>query len=83
MGIKVVPNGYPVPTPPELVLEVIDGLKSAGIKLQDMVVFDRYGLEFRTAKYKDILPDGVACGGLTPVQPAPGPITDQVRWQRS
>ena len=47
-------------TSPELVLEVIDGLRSAGIKLKDMVVFDRYGLEFREARYQEILPDGVA-----------------------
>ena len=76
VGIKVVPNGYPgVHTSPELILEVIDGLKSAGIKLKDMVVFDRYGLEFREARYKDILPDGVASGGLTPVAWDPGQLT--------
>jgi hypothetical protein len=68
VGIKVVPNGYPgAHTSPELILEVIDGLRSAGIKLKDMVVFDRYGLEFQQARYQDILPDGVARGGLTPV----------------
>ena len=42
---------------------MIDGLQSAGIKLKDMVVFDRYGLEFREARYQDILPDGVARAG--------------------
>lgn len=63
VGIKVVPNGYPgAHTSPELVLEVIDGLRSAGVNLKDMVVFDRYGLEFRTARYQEILPDGVAWG---------------------
>ena len=32
VGIKVVPNGYPgAHTSPELILEVIDGLRSAGI----------------------------------------------------
>jgi uncharacterized protein (DUF362 family) len=76
VGIKVVPNGYPgAHTSPELVLEVIDGLRSAGIKLKDMVVFDRYGLEFRTARYQEILPDGVAWGGLTPVEWDPGQLT--------
>ena len=45
---------------------MIDGLRSAGIKLKDMVVFDRYGREFREAGYQKILPDGVAWGGLTP-----------------
>jgi uncharacterized protein (DUF362 family) len=67
VGIKVVPNGYPgAHTSPELILEVIDGLRSAGIPLKDMVVFDRYGREFREAGYQKILPDGVAWGGLTP-----------------
>jgi uncharacterized protein (DUF362 family) len=73
VGIKVVPNGYPgAHTSPELILEVIDGLQSAGIKLKDMVVFDRYGLEFRAARYHEILPAGVAWGGLTPVEWDPG-----------
>jgi hypothetical protein len=59
VGIKVVPNGYPgAHTSPELILEVIDGLKSAGIKLKDMVVFDRYGLEFRTAVTRTFCPKG-------------------------
>jgi uncharacterized protein (DUF362 family) len=76
VGIKVVPNGFPgAHTSPELVLEVIDGLKAAGIKLKDMVVFDRYGREFQTAGYQKILPDGVAWGGLTPEAWDPGQLT--------
>jgi hypothetical protein len=75
VGIKVVPNGYPgAPTSNELILEVIDGLRLAGIKLKDMVVFDRYGLEFREARYQEILPEGVAWGGLTPVAWDPGQL---------
>ncbi len=75
VGIKVVPNGYPgAHSSPDLVLEVIDGLRSAGIKLKDMVVFDRYGLEFREARYQEILPDEVARGGLTPVAWDPGQL---------
>ena len=75
VGIKVVPNGYPgAHSSYELVLEVIDGLKAAGIRLKDMVVFDRYGLEFRAARYPEILPEGVAHGGLTPVAWDPGQL---------
>jgi hypothetical protein len=75
VGIKVVPNGYPgAHTSYELILEVITGLLAAGIKLKDMVVFDRYGLEFKDARYKEILPDSVACGGLTPVAWDPGQL---------
>src|SRR5262245_783841 len=67
VGIKVVPNGHPAhPTSPELVLEVIDGLVAAGVKLKEIVVFDRYQGEFRAAGYQKILPDGVTFGGLTP-----------------
>ena len=76
VGIKVVPNGYPgAHTSHELVLDVIAGLRSAGINLKDIVVFDRYGLEFREARYQEILPAGVACGGLTPVAWDPGQLT--------
>jgi uncharacterized protein (DUF362 family) len=75
VGIKVVPNGHPgAPTSPELVLEVIDGLKAAGIKLKDMVVFDRYTREFLQANYQKILPEGVAWGGLTPDAWDPGQL---------
>ena len=67
VGIKVVPNGQPLcPTSPELVLEVIEGLKSAGVKLKDMVVFDRYEEEFRLPGYDKVLPREVTRGGLTP-----------------
>src|SRR5262249_26525619 len=67
VGIKVVPNGFPLaPTSSELILEVIEGLKSAGVKTKDMVVFDRYKSEFMTAGIHKILPDGIAWGGLTP-----------------
>lgn len=67
VGVKVVPNGHPMaPTSPELILEVIAGLKSAGVRLRDIVVFDRYKSEFLTAGYHKILPEGVAFGGLTP-----------------
>jgi hypothetical protein len=66
VGIKVVPNGYPLAhSSYELVLEVIDGLKSAGVKPKDMIVFDRYKSEFMSAKMHEIVPDGIAWGALT------------------
>jgi hypothetical protein len=75
VGIKVVPNGYPgAHTSHELLMEVIIGLRAAGINLKDMVVFDRYGLEFREARYQEILPAGVVFGGLTPVAWDPGQL---------
>ncbi len=67
VGIKVVPNGWPYAhTSHELVLEVIDGLKSAGVKTNDMFVYERYRGEFMTAEYQKILPAGIKWGGLTP-----------------
>jgi uncharacterized protein (DUF362 family) len=67
VGIKVVPNGAPAhPTSPELILEVIEGLKSAGVKTKDMIVFDRYKGEFIGAKLHQALPAGIAWGGLSP-----------------
>lgn len=67
VGIKVVPNGAPAaPTSAELVLEVIDGLKSAGIKTSDMIVFDRYKEELMGSGLHKALPEGILWGGLTP-----------------
>ena len=67
VGIKVVPNGHPMaPTSHELVLEVIEGLKAAGVKTKDMFVYDRYRSEFMNAGYQNILPADVKWGGLTP-----------------
>lgn len=67
VGIKVVPNGHPMaPTSHELVLEVIEGLKSAGVKPRDMFVYDRYRGEFMGAGYQNILPPDIRWGGLTP-----------------
>ncbi|WP_435007165.1 DUF362 domain-containing protein [Tundrisphaera lichenicola] len=67
VGIKVVPNGHPMaPTSPELVLEVIEGLKAAGVKTTDMFVYDRYKGEFMGPGYDKILPPEIRWGGLTP-----------------
>jgi hypothetical protein len=68
VGIKVVPNGAPRhPTSVELVLEVIEALKVAGVKTKDMIVFDRYASELQGSKIPDGLPSGIAWGGLTPL----------------
>ena len=67
VGIKVVPNGYPLAhSSPELMLEVIEGLKAAGVKTTDMFVYDRYRGEFMGAKMHEAVPDGIKWGGLTP-----------------
>jgi hypothetical protein len=67
VGIKVVPNGFPLAhSSPELMLEVIEGLKAAGVKTNDMFVYDRYRGEFMAAGMHKAVPDGIKWGGLTP-----------------
>jgi hypothetical protein len=67
VGIKVVPNGQPYAHSSfEMVLEVIEGLKTAGVKTKDMFVYDRYRGEFMQAGYHKILPSDIRWGGLTP-----------------
>lgn len=66
VGIKMNPVGNPLAnSSTELTLEVIDGLKSAGVKVTDIFVFDRYRNMFLDAKMDEGLPDGVRWGGLT------------------
>ena len=45
-------------------LEVIDGLKAAGVKTKDIVVFERYRDEFIGAKMHEAVPEGIAWTGL-------------------
>ena len=42
VGIKINPCGYPVCTGPEVLMPVIEGIQSAGVKIQDIVVYERY-----------------------------------------
>jgi len=68
VGIKVVPNGQPqAHSSFEIVLEVIEKLRAAGVKAGDIFVYDRYREEFMAAGYHQILPDGIHWGGLDPV----------------
>ncbi|RUL88529.1 DUF362 domain-containing protein [Tautonia sociabilis] len=65
VGIKMNPVGNPLAnSSSELMLEVIEGLKAAGVKPRDMVVFERYRDEFIGAKMHEAVPDGIAWTGL-------------------
>jgi hypothetical protein len=65
VGIKMNPVGNPLAnSSSELMLEVIDGLKAAGIKPRDIVVFERYRDEFVAAKMHEAVPDGIDWCGL-------------------
>ena len=57
------PVGNPLAnTSSELMLEVIEGLKAAGVKTKDMFVFERYRDEFIDAGMHKAVPDGIALG---------------------
>jgi uncharacterized protein (DUF362 family) len=78
VGIKMNPVGNPLAnTSSELMLEVIEGLKSAGVKTRDMFVFERYKQEFIAAGMHKAVPDGVRWGGLTPEN---DPSQLQIAW---
>lgn len=65
VGIKMNPVGNPLAnTSSELMLEVIAGLESAGVKKKDMIVFERYKEEFMDAGMHKDVPDGVAWDGM-------------------
>lgn len=60
VGIKVVPVGKPDSISSyEVVLEVIDALVTAGVRKNDILLFERYRNELTGCGYHDILPDGV------------------------
>lgn len=59
VGIKVNPVGQPhVISDATVVREIIAGLESAGVKRQDIVVYDRYRKEFLRAGFDKWLPEG-------------------------
>jgi len=60
VGIKVNPVGAPhVISAPEVLREIIAGLISAGLKPQDIVVYDRYRKQFLNAGFDKWLPEKV------------------------
>lgn len=66
VGIKVNPVGQPhVISAPEVLHQIIDGLRSAGVQAQDIVVYDRYRKQFHDAGYHTWLPEGVRKSSAT------------------
>ena len=60
VGIKVNPVGAPhVISCAEVIHQIVDGLKVAGVKSEDIVVYDRYRQELLEAEFVKILPEGV------------------------
>jgi hypothetical protein len=75
VGIKVNPVGYSrrrgvvgAISSPAVLLEVVAGLKGAGVKPRDIIVFERYVTEFMEAGYANLMHE---------------PALDGVRWYAS
>ena len=66
VGIKVNPVGSPrVISDATVLQEIIQGLKAAGVKSQDIVVYDRYRAQFLKAGFDKWLPEGVRWSSAT------------------
>jgi Domain of unknown function (DUF362) len=66
VGIKVSPVGGPlVMSSAEVLQKIIAGLLSAGIRSNDIVVYDRYRSQFLEMKFDKWLPDGVRWSAAT------------------
>jgi hypothetical protein len=60
VGLKLNPVGKPhVISSPEVVQEIIAGVRLAGVPLKNIVAYDRYKREFLQAGFDKWLPDGV------------------------
>ncbi len=72
VGVKVNPAGAPLAISNHAVVHaVVDGLKSAGVRPSDIIVFDRYLVEWKKAQYDRYLPEGVRGEGVTRRNTAP------------
>src|SRR5438105_4630716 len=65
VGIKINPSGAPACcSSPEIVREIISGLRSVGVPASSIVVYDRYSDEIEIGSYQTLLPAGVRIVGI-------------------
>ncbi len=65
VGIKINPSGAPACcSSPELVREIIAGLRSAEVPLRNIVVYDRFGYEIDLGSYQTLMPPGIEIFGV-------------------
>jgi uncharacterized protein (DUF362 family) len=65
VGVKINPSGAPACySSPELVREIIAGVQSAGVPVQNIVVYDRFGYEMELGSCNLLLPPGVRTHGI-------------------
>jgi len=67
VGLKLNPVGNPyVISAPEVVQEIIAGIRSAGVQSKNIVAYDRYHDQFLDAGFDKWLPDGVRWTSASP-----------------
>jgi len=65
VGVKINPSGAPACcSSPELVREIIDGVRSVGVPTRNIVVYDRFGDEMDVGSYQTLLPPGIRIIGV-------------------
>ena len=65
VGVKINPSGAPACcSSPELVREIIEGVRSAGVPLKNIVVYDRFGYEMELGSYQLLMPPGIDVMGV-------------------
>lgn len=65
VGVKINPSGAPACcSSPELVREIIHGIQSAGVPLQNIIIYDRFGNEMDLGSYQLLMPPGVRVVGI-------------------
>jgi uncharacterized protein (DUF362 family) len=83
VGIKMNPVGQPLAgTSGELLLEVIEGLKAAGVRPVDIFVYDRFRDNFMEAGMHKAVPEGIKWGGLTPENDDSQLLIDWPSWRK-
>jgi len=65
VGIKINPSGAPACcSSPEVVREIIAGIRSAGVPAQNILVYDRFGYEIDLGSYQALIPPGIDVIGV-------------------
>jgi uncharacterized protein (DUF362 family) len=65
VGIKINPSGAPACcSSPEIVREIVGGVQSAGVPLENIRVYDRYAYEIDIGSYQTLVPLGVRVVGV-------------------
>jgi uncharacterized protein (DUF362 family) len=65
VGIKINPSGAPACcSSPELVREIISGVRAVGVPARNIVVYDRFAYEMDLGSYQTLLPPGVQVIGV-------------------